>query len=122
MVQQRRVLTYKQQNATAQMTKKQDRKIPTPQKRHQGKTMLVRVSDGPPHQEDRYRKHQRLSDDPGETETFAAEARVDLADQEGPDDPPLDLESAPEHRPLRSGGYEAAACSRAFTTSSKAMP
>jgi len=104
MVQQRRVLTYKQQNAPAQMTKQQDRKIPTPQKRHQGKTMLVRVSDGPPHEEDWYRKHQRFSHDPGETETFTAEARVDLADQESPDDPSLDLEPAPEHRPLRNSG------------------
>jgi len=60
--------------------------------------MLVGVSDRPPHKEDRNRKHQRLADDPGKTEAFAAEPRIDLANQQSADDPPLDKEPSPERR------------------------
>jgi hypothetical protein len=62
----------------------------------------MRISDRPPREQNRYRKHQRLRDEPRKSDSFTAEARVDLADQESPDDPPLDLEATPEHRPLRS--------------------
>src|SRR5437588_7892451 len=62
------------------------------------------VSDRPPREENRYRKHQWLGDDPRKSDGFAAEARVDLADQESPDDPPLDLEATPKHRPLPCSG------------------
>ena len=60
--------------------------------------MLVGVSDSPPHEEDRDRKHQRLSHDPSKTEAFAAEARVDLTNNQGADDPPLDEEPSPKRR------------------------
>jgi hypothetical protein len=60
--------------------------------------MFVRASDGPPHEEDRQRKHQRFSDDPGKTEALAAEARINLANEQGADDPPLDNEPSPKRR------------------------
>ena len=60
--------------------------------------MLVRVSDGPPYKENRDRKHQRLGHDPRKTEAFATEARIDFANNQGADDPPLDTEPPSERR------------------------
>jgi hypothetical protein len=48
--------------------------------------MPVGVSNSPPDKEDRERKHRRLGDNPGKTEAFAAEPRVDYANEQGTDD------------------------------------
>src|SRR6516225_7020907 len=79
--------------------------------------MLVRVSHRPPHQEDRDRKYQRFSDNPRKTQAFAAEPRIELANDQGADDPPLDYESSPKrrHQPCSPRCLDwTAACSQAL--------
>ena len=60
------------------------------------------VSDRPPHKKDREGKHQRLSYNPGKTEALAAKPRIDLANEQGAHDPPLDSDPSakrPHARP-----------------------
>src|SRR6516162_8933876 len=82
------------------MAKQQQREISAPQERHEQEAMFVRGPDASPNQENRHSKHQRFSHGPAKAEALAAEARIDLTNQQSADHSPLHQQTSPQHNVL----------------------